>query len=204
MPAAMLSPAPAAEPSAAPAVPRSVPAALTLLEGEAALLSAAEARLVLDAAARGLDALLVSGDNRLDAYGLLAHARTRGLEDALADGLVLARAFTVHQLAALVEETLPRMARERPAGRVGVAVVAGLLDPFRDEDVRPSEARALLRRVLRGLAAWSASAGVPAVATFTPGAYADAARDAGLPVRRVAPAARGAVTLDRFAAAGAA
>ncbi|HWH08707.1 MAG TPA: hypothetical protein VNX21_05865 [Candidatus Thermoplasmatota archaeon] len=172
---------------------------LSLLEGEPAVLGIAEGQVLLSTVERGFDALLVSGDNRLDAYGLLAHARARGVEDALADGLVVARAFTVHQLAALVEETLPRMARERP--RAGVAVVAGLLEPFRDEDVRPAEARTLLRRVLRSLSAWSEAAGVPAVATLTPGPYLDVARDARLPVRRVAPAPRSAWTLDRFAAA---
>lgn len=178
-------------------------AGLSLLEGEAARLGEAEARLVLWAASQGLDILLVSGDNRIDAFGLLAQARAQGLQDAVADGLVLARAFTVHQFAVLVEETLPRMARERPAERVGVALVAGLLEPFRDEDVRPGEARVLLRRMLRRLAAWSASAGVPAVATFTPGPYADVPREAGIPVRRVTPAvSRPACTLDFFVGAG--
>jgi hypothetical protein len=136
--------------------------ALTLLVGEAA--HGAPERLVLAAAAEGRGALLVCGDNRLDAFGLLARARAAGLEDAVADGLLLARAFTVHQLVALVDETLPLMARER--SDAGVALVTGLLDLFLDEDVREAEARTLLRRCLRGLAAWSTRAGFPVVATM--------------------------------------
>lgn len=179
-----------------PGEPPPVSVPLTLVEGAPAFLSRIEARHILDAAERGMDALLVSGDNRLDAYGLLAQARVRGLEDAVADGLVLARAFTVHQFAALVEETLPRMAEGR---RPAVALVTGLLEPFRDEDVRPAEARILLRRVLRTLDAWGASSGVPVVATYTPGALADVARGTGLPHARAAPSPLAPWTLDRFA-----
>jgi hypothetical protein len=153
--------------TAAPASGFALPTApsVSLLVASPRALSEAETRLILDTVARGEDVALVSGDNRLDAYGLLARARARGLEDAVADGVLLARAFTVHQLAALLEETLPRMAAERSAG---LALVTGVLEPFLDEDVRPSEARVLLARVLRTLRAWAARSGVPLVLTHAP------------------------------------
>jgi len=139
------------------------------------LLGEVEARLLLDVVARGQDVVLVCGDNRLDAFGLLARARSRGLEDALADGVRLTRAFTVHQFVALLEETLPRMAREQGTG---LALVTGVLEPFLDEDVTPAEARALLPRTLDRLARTGADCGLPVVATNPPrtGRLADLAR----------------------------
>jgi hypothetical protein len=152
-------------------------ASIALLVAPPQALGEAEARLILETVARREDVLLVSGDNRIDALGLLARARVRGLEDAVADGLVETRAFTVHQFATLLEETLPRMAKER---RAGLALVTGVLEPFLDEDVRPDEARVLLARVLRALRAWSAGSGVPLVLTHAPAHGAHAARLAAL------------------------
>lgn len=139
------------------------PGRLTLLVAPMPVLEDLEARLLLDAVAHGGEALLACGDNRLDAYALLRRARTRGLGDALADGTWLSRAFTVHQLVTLLEDTLPRLARERPAR---VALVTGLLGTFLDEDVEPDEARTLLRRSLRHLAAWAAESRLPVAATL--------------------------------------
>ena len=148
----------------APPTPES-PGRFRLALGAPDDLSALEARLVLDTVASGADVLLVCGDNRLDAYGLLALARARGLEAEAADGVWLARAFTVHQFVALLEETLPQLARER---RVGLALVTGFLEPFLDEDVPPAEGRVLLARSVRRLDAWSAGLGAPVVATSSP------------------------------------
>lgn len=111
-------------------------------------LGSAEARLILDAVAAGQSVLLVSGDNRVDAYGLLALARRRGIEEAVAQDVSVARAFTVHQLASLLVDHLPRMTDET---RADLVLVAGLLDLFLDEDVQPAEGLVLLRRVLRAL-----------------------------------------------------
>ncbi|MFA5862696.1 MAG: hypothetical protein WDA16_13480 [Candidatus Thermoplasmatota archaeon] len=145
------------------------PSLLTLLVGHGS--RGAVERLILEAAARSQSALVVCGDNRLDAYRLLAQARAVGLEDAVADGVLLARAFTVHQFVALIDETLPLMARERDD--VGVAIVTGLLGPFLAEDVRDAESRTLLTRCLRALVAWTATTGFPVVATTR---QADSAR----------------------------
>lgn len=137
---------------------------LCLLVAPPEVLAATEAALIL-ATAREREVLLVNGDNRFDAYGLLAQARARGLEAEVADGLHLARAFTVHQLASLVEETLPRLAQEHP--RAGLVLVTGLLELFLDEDVEAGEARRLLARVLRTLRAWTATTNLPVLATTT-------------------------------------
>lgn len=151
-------------PSLGHPAPPSDQGAFTLLRAPARVLDEVEASLLLDAVSRGLDATLVCGDNRFDAYGLLARARSRGLEDAIAEGLVLARAFTAHQFLALVEETLPLMTQDRA---VGVALVTGVIEPFQDEDVTDAEADALLPRTLRSLSASARRAGVPIVATTT-------------------------------------
>ncbi|MHB8605725.1 MAG: hypothetical protein ACYDCK_10770 [Thermoplasmatota archaeon] len=149
------------------------PGALTLLVASHDALADLEARLLLEVASRGLDSLLICGDNRLNAHRLLALARSRGVEDALADGVHLARAFTVHQFAALLEETLPRLAAAR-APYAGVALATGFLDLFLDEDVRAAEARVLLSRTVRRLAEWSREQAFPVVATLAPTASRDA------------------------------
>lgn len=158
----LLGPLPQATPEVQPPAAPSPAARLRLLRAPADTLASVEADLLLETVAAGADAILVCGDNRLDAYGLLAQARRLGLEDAVADGIVLARAFTVHQFVALLEETLPRMAEDRP---VGLALVTGVLEPFHDEDVTDDEARILVPRTLRRLDALAVQRGFPVVAT---------------------------------------
>lgn len=158
----MIALSPAGDPGRPPALR---PAGRLRLAADApSSLATLESRLILDAVAAGADALLVSGDNRLDAYRLLAQARARRLDAEVADGVWIARAFTLHQLVALLEETLPRLARER---RTGLVLVMGLLEPFLDEDVPPAESRTLFARTLRRLGAWSAGVDAPVVATFS-------------------------------------
>ena len=157
-----------------------------------------ERRLVLETVARGGEVLLVSGDNRLDAYALLDAARARRMEDAVADGVLVVRAFTVHQLATLLVRDVPYLARTR---RPALVLVTGILDMFLDEDVRPDEAATLMKRVLRTLRALD----VPVVATHAPPgaglarALADLLQE-GLPARvDVGPAPQ--PTLEAFAGA---
>lgn len=158
----MLSAVPLVTPLPLDAGARPAPGVFSLVLASSPVRSRIEERLLLDAVARGEDAALICGDNRLDAYGLLARARSLGLEEALADGVHLARAFTVHQFLALLEETLPYMVRETHARFV---LVTGILDPFGDEDVTDAEARAMLPRTLRRLDAFAAQEGIPIVAT---------------------------------------
>lgn len=135
-----------------------VPGRPALLTGPRSLLSEFEHRLVLSALASGGEVFVACGDNRLDAFRLLALARRRGLEREACDGVRLARAFTVHQWTAILEETLPRAA-ELPCTLV---IAAGFLDLYHDEDVRPEEGRALL---LRGASALSRLTHATVVAT---------------------------------------
>lgn len=169
-----------------------------VLQAPAPLLGRLEARLVLDAVQRDGRVLVVVGDNRFDAYGLLSAARARRIEEAAADGVDVVRAFTVHQLATLLVRDLPRhVAAAQPA----LVLVTGFLDLFLDEDVRPAEARALLARVLRALRALDA----PLVVTYAPPRDAVARGLAalvadGLP-RIAAPAAEPTPRLESFAEA---
>jgi hypothetical protein len=139
------------------------PGRLTLVVAPPRWLSGLESRLLLDTIATGRDAFLVSGDNRLDAYALLAQARAKGLETELADGVWITRAFTVHQLVALLEEALPLASRQHP---LGLALATGLLEMFLDEDVQPHEARALFTRSVRRLDAWARTRDFPVIATL--------------------------------------
>ncbi|HEV8359040.1 MAG TPA: hypothetical protein VGR28_01150 [Candidatus Thermoplasmatota archaeon] len=107
------------------------------------------ARWVLDAHAQGQRAFHVIAGNRHDVYALAAAAKARGVlpQEAL-DASVLARAFTAHQLAALVEDTLPLMM----ADKLAYAAVVDPLDLYADEDeLRPEEGLALLQRGLAKL-----------------------------------------------------
>lgn len=158
----MLSTTPIVTPLPVDAGVRPAPGTFSLVLASDPLRSRIEERLLLEAVGRGEDAVLICGDNHLDAYGLLARARALGLEDALADGVHLARAFTVHQFMALLEETLPHMVRETQAR---FALVTGVLEPFGDEDVTEVESSTMLLRTLRRLGAFAANAGIPVVAT---------------------------------------
>ncbi|HUR69873.1 MAG TPA: hypothetical protein VM370_11565 [Candidatus Thermoplasmatota archaeon] len=185
----MLSTAPTVIPFLAEGQVRPGDATFSLVLSSSALLAEFEARLLLDAAARGQDSVLICGDNRLDAYGLLARARAMGIEDALADGVHLARAFTLHQFVALVEETLPRMARETDAS---LALVTGSLDLFADEDVTEAEARVLLPRMMRRLGALAHRDMIVVATGDARSRHADLAREHAphREISRIAPSAR--------------
>lgn len=161
----MLSATPFATPRPVDVGTLPAPGEFSLVLASSPVLAEFETRLLLETVARGEDVALVCGNNRLDAYGLLARARAVGLEDALADGVHLARAFTVHQFLALLEETLPYMTRTCGARAV---LVTGVLEPFADEDVTDQEALVLVPRTMRRLAAFAAQAGLPVVATGDP------------------------------------
>jgi hypothetical protein len=138
------------------------PGVFSFILAHASTLCEIETRLLLDAAMRGEDTILICGNNRLDAYGLLARARAMGIEDTLADGVHLARAFTVHQFLTLLEETLPHTVHETGARYI---LVTGLLEPFSDEDVTEAEARVMVPRTLQRLTTFAAHASIPIVAT---------------------------------------
>lgn len=110
--------------------------------------SAVRHHLVLEAFGRGLPVLQFVGGNRCDPYGLARAARRVGVdpEEVLGHSRV-ARAFTAHQLTALVEEALP-------AALDGSALVV-LADPlalYGGPEVDGKEGRRLLRCALRRFA----------------------------------------------------
>lgn len=101
------------------------------------------ARRVLDAHRRGLRVFQVVAGNRHDVYALAAAAKAQGLDPSEAlRASVLARAFTAHQLAALLEDTLPLMM----ADRLGLVAVVDPLDQYASEEVGWEEGMALLQR----------------------------------------------------------
>lgn len=93
--------------------------------------------------------LYLDGANAFDPHRLVRAARQRGLQPRGALSRIhLSRAFTCHQLEALVGEQL----EERLQGARGDGVVVGgITELFLDEAVSLAEARAVLARTLRRL-----------------------------------------------------
>ena len=107
------------------------------------------ARLVLEAHRQGRRALHIVGGNRLDVYALANAARAAGLDPVAAlRSSVIARAFTAHQLSALIEDTLPQaLTRD-----VALVLVSDPLDVYAGEDVGREEGSVLLQRAASALA----------------------------------------------------
>jgi hypothetical protein len=163
-----------------PAPPRAIPLsrwsafdALDLVQpGRVLLLDVAAPqghRLAMDLLAGALaarrSAFVVDGANWLDVYRLGEAAERHGLSRADALGHVrVARGFTAYQLQSLVEDALPRLLAEGPAGLV---LVPGLPDLYQDEDLQRDEGRVLLGRALDALRAQATEHAVPVVVTNT-------------------------------------
>jgi len=88
--------------------------------------------------------VLIDGANCIDLYLISRMARAnRQAPGRLLTQLQISRAFSMHQLEAVITERLEsRLRQGRP-----LAVIAGLLDLFNDEDVPQWEARASLKKV---------------------------------------------------------
>lgn len=121
---------------------------LVLLVSQASW-AAERARLVLAAHRCGQRAFQVIAGNRHDVYGLAAAAKAEGLDPReVLRSSVLARAFTAHQLASLLEDTLP-VAMAEP---LAFAAVVDPLDLYADEEeLSREEGIALLQRGLAKL-----------------------------------------------------
>lgn len=104
---------------------------------------------MLEAHEAGQRAFHVVAGNRHDVYALARLAKERGVDPKLAlQASVLARAFTAHQLASLLEDTLP----VAMADRLAYAAVVDPLDLYADEEeLRHEEGLALLQRGLAKL-----------------------------------------------------
>lgn len=115
------------------------PSRKVMLVGESAPRLAAYA--AARAACEGKPVRFICGDNRFDPYGVTRFAKQAGVrpEQALRSILV-ARAFTAHQLAALVDRLTP--------DTNGLVIVSGPCSTFFDEDVALVEAARLFYRTL--------------------------------------------------------
>ncbi len=100
----------------------------------------------------------VDGVNAFNPYAVARLARRAGRnpKEVLAR-VYVSRAFTCHQLHALVVERLPQAVRELPADGV---VAVGLGATFHDHEVPPPEAASLFDEVVQGLERLTAQ-GVP-------------------------------------------
>ena len=98
---------------------------------------------------RGERVLFLDGDNRFDPYPIVALARHLGKEPkAFLASILISRAFTCHQMAALILRELPKgILRHRPK----LAIVGAPLATFYDEAVPLIETRNLLVRTAEGL-----------------------------------------------------
>lgn len=151
---------------------------LTALE----LAPGAPARLTYDLAARALAAghamVWVDGGTGPDVYTLANALETAGADPVAGLArLRLARAFTAHQLQAIIEGAL---AEQVDAG-TGLVLAADLPHLYEDKDVPASEGRVLLARALSALASLARRHDVAVVAT-----------------RRVAASGRGSPFVDRL------
>lgn len=100
----------------------------------------------------------VDGANTFDPYAVARLARRAGRNPReLLERVFVSRAFTCHQLHALVVSRLPRAVSELPADGV---VAVGLAATFHDDEVPAPEAAALFGEVVRGLERLAAR-GVP-------------------------------------------
>jgi hypothetical protein len=100
--------------------------------------------MVLDAYEQGRRGFHVVAGNRHDVYAVARLAKERGMPpEAVLRASVLARAFTAHQLASLLEDTLPLAM----ADGLGYAALVDPLDLYADEEeLRREEGLALLQR----------------------------------------------------------
>jgi hypothetical protein len=92
------------------------------------------------------EAVAVDGGNSLDPYLVAAHARRAGIAPRrVLERLRIARAFTAHQMSAILEETLlPEVLDHTPS----VVLVSCLPELYLDEDVPWVEANALVGRAM--------------------------------------------------------
>jgi len=120
---------------------------LAFISGEGALPRAMS--MAAAALARGELVLLLDGGNCFDVYPIARAARMHGLApEPMLKRLFVSRAFTCHQMSALIREKLGPELRRLGAQKV---VILGLLYTFCDEDVPEREAHTLLKKTMESL-----------------------------------------------------
>src|SRR5690606_10172340 len=98
--------------------------------------------------------------NRFDPYAFAAQARLRGADPrGLLDRVFVSRAFTIHQLEAVVETMMAPLV-PGPGGQMPMMAVLGLDHLFLEESLPVAERRLVLGRVVAGLGGIGARAKV--------------------------------------------
>ena len=105
--------------------------------------------LTVRAVMEGADVVFVDGGNSVDPHGMVALGKRVGLTRAeILPRVHVARAFTCHQMATLILESLDRKLEETGAGLV---VLSCLPELYLDEDVELREAHQLFMRSIRAV-----------------------------------------------------
>lgn len=149
------------------------PGEVVLIDGPGRYLAGLLSGICVDAAAGcGGDVVFIDGGNSVDPYGIARISRLRGLDphDVL-PRIHVARAFTAHQMAALVNDGLEPALDRTGASAVIVSCLPG---PFLDPDMGRSEALHLVRRSMDALRRAAAERGTVTVVSspdsgFPPG-----------------------------------
>ncbi|MGD0916406.1 MAG: hypothetical protein ABSB22_08110 [Thermodesulfobacteriota bacterium] len=104
-------------------------------------------------AGKGIDVIVLDGANRFDPYMVSSFAKKASMSPmSLLKRIRIARAFTCYQMAALIEErlvSLLKQKRELTQQQKPWVILLGLITPFLDEDVSEGEVRPLFERSLR-------------------------------------------------------
>ena len=105
--------------------------------------------LTVRAVMEGADVVFVDGGNSVDPHGMVALGKRVGLTRTdILPRVHVARAFTCHQMATLILESLDRKLEETGAGLV---VLSCLPELYLDEDVELREAHQLFMRSMRAV-----------------------------------------------------
>jgi len=105
--------------------------------------------LTVRAVMEGADVVFVDGGNSVDPHGMVALGKRVGLTRTdILPRVHVARAFTCHQMATLILESLDRKLEETGAGLV---VLSCLPELYLDEDVELREAHQLFMRSIRAV-----------------------------------------------------
>ncbi len=105
--------------------------------------------LCVRAVMEGHEVVFLDGGNSVNPHGMVAIGKRAGLtRDEILPKVHVARAFTCHQMTALILGMLDKKIEET---RAGLAVLACLPEMFLDEDVEVGEAHQLFQRSMRAI-----------------------------------------------------
>ena len=109
------------------------------------------------------EVVFVDGGNSVDPFGIARHCKARRIDPRpILSRVRVARAFTAHQIATLINERLEGAVREANAGTI---IISCLMDMFFDKDMPWRESRQLLRRSLEEIGAVARESEAAAIVT---------------------------------------